>query len=98
MTTDPTPPPKKLKTYARGTGCTGRFNPRDPHYSQDGAAINMPKWARNIIMRHALAQRKTNCQFVAEWAERLEKEEKLIGVCSDGSNGNTTNTKGHTTP
>lgn len=78
MTTDPTPPHKKLKTYARGTGSTGRFNPRDPHYSPDGAAINIPKWARNIIMRHALAQRKTNCQFVAEWAERLEKGEGTI--------------------
>ena len=65
--------PKKLRTYARGTGSTGRFNPRDPHYSQDGAAINMPKWARDIIRQHALAQRKTNCQFVCEWAERLEK-------------------------
>jgi hypothetical protein len=78
METDPTPPPKKLKTYARGTGSTGRFNPRDPHYSPDGAAVNIPKWARNIIMRHALAQRKTNCQFVAEWAERLDKGEGAI--------------------
>jgi len=72
-----TPPPKKLKTYARGTGSTGRFNPRDPHYSPDGAAINMPKWAKDIIMRHALAQRKPNSQFVCEWAERLEKGETI---------------------
>jgi len=84
--------------YKPGSGKTGRVNPTDKRYHPDGGAIAIPRWANTIIMRHAAAQRKAKCQLVAEWAERLEREENMLGACIDQSNGNTTNTKGHTTP
>ncbi len=61
--------------YKPGSGKTGRVNPTDKRYRPDGGAIAIPRWANAIINRHAAAQHKAKSQFVAEWAERLEKGE-----------------------
>jgi hypothetical protein len=61
--------------YKPGSGKTGRVNPTDKRYHPDGGAIAIPRWANAIINRHAAAQHKAKSQFVAEWAERLERGE-----------------------
>jgi hypothetical protein len=82
--------------YKPGSGKTGRVNPTDKRYHPDGGAIAIQRWANTIILRHAAAQRKAKCQFVCEWAERLEMEEKQRA--NNVRNGNPVNTKETTTP
>lgn len=65
-----------MPVYQPGRGKTGRINPTNKlyHPTLDPASIAIPRWAKNIIARHASQLHKSNAQFVCEWAERLDAE------------------------